>query len=534
MTLNGGGQVTLTDLALNTITVETGASLTLGTSLAIGNNTVTLVGSDSLLADSAGLTLAGGTISGLGDLADNTNLTGYGTVSIISFNSADIVTASAGTLEFTSAVDSSVATSFDIAAAAHSVLEFDAAVGTATTHPTITFEGADNGHGVLDLTAISLSDFHGVIANFDEGESIDVTGATRASLETNGTTLDVYNGLALIGTLTLSTSYAGDTFNVSSGAITVDDLAVTLDSTSATEGTTINVTAVTDDHSNVAGSVTYVWQTSADGLFDDVSLVGIGSSYTPIETDEGKALRLVTTYAADASGSESTTINLGTVADITLAFNTAASISGTAQQGQVLTAVNGTLNDSDAAVTGYQWQSSDNGTFSAGHITNIGTNSSTYTVTEADEAPRSAWSRPQATPTTAASPPPRPARRPPRWPTSRWRSTRRPRSAARRRGPGADGGERHAQRQRRGGHRLSVAELGHGTIALDQLSGATSSTYTVTEADEGRSCGGRDRDRHRRRPAPPRPARRPPRWPTSRWRSTRRPRSAARPRKARC
>src|SRR5207248_2766277 len=53
-----------------------------------------------------------------------------------------------------------------------------------------------------------------------------------------------------------------------------------------------------------------------------------------------------------------------------------ASISGTAQEGQVLTAVNGTLNDSDA-VTGYQW--------TRDGVNISGATSQTYTVVEADE-----------------------------------------------------------------------------------------------------------------------------------------------------
>src|SRR5205823_342749 len=59
------------------------------------------------------------------------------------------------------------------------------------------------------------------------------------------------------------------------------------------------------------------------------------------------------------------------------AFTSAASITGTAQEGQVLTAVNGALNDSDAAVTGYQW--------TRDGVNIAGATSSTYTVTEADE-----------------------------------------------------------------------------------------------------------------------------------------------------
>jgi autotransporter-associated beta strand protein len=295
------------------IKVEDNSTLTLYNALSIGIETVTLAGTNAILDDSAGLSLAGGTIGGSGNLAADTNLAGYGTVSI-PLDSADQVTASGGTLEFTTAVDSTTATAFDIAAAANSVLKFDAAVGTASTNPTVTFEGSDNGAGVLDLTAISLSDFHGVIANFDEGEAIDVQYAASAVLDNTGRVLTVFDssGTAL-GSIGFATSYTGDTFNVSNGVITVDDLAVTLDATKATEGITINVTAVTDDGASVAANVAYSWQTlDSNGHWNEV---GSGSNYTPTETDEGQSLRLVTTYAADPSGSESTTVNLGTVAD---------------------------------------------------------------------------------------------------------------------------------------------------------------------------------------------------------------------------
>src|SRR5262249_57024587 len=71
------------------------------------------------------------------------------------------------------------------------------------------------------------------------------------------------------------------------------------------------------------------------------------------------------------------------VTDITLAFTSAASITGTAQEGQTLTAVNGTLNDSDAAVTSYQWQSSNDGGTTWTNI--YGATSHTYVVQGTDE-----------------------------------------------------------------------------------------------------------------------------------------------------
>src|SRR6202030_3437279 len=109
--------------------------------------------------------------------------------------------------------------------------------------------------------------------------------------------------------------------------------------------------------------------------------------YTVAEGDEGKFIKVVETASdTDNGGFTTTSTSAATataVSHITLAFTTAASIIGTAQQGSVLTAVAGTLNDSDAAVTGWQWESAStvNGTYSAIG----GATSSTYTVAEGDE-----------------------------------------------------------------------------------------------------------------------------------------------------
>ena len=371
-TLDLGGQ----------IQVEDNTTLTLDTALAIGANTVTLAGPHAILDDAAGLSLAGGTITGSGDLAADTNLTGYGTVSI-PLDVADLVTANGGTLEFTSAVDGTMATSFDIAAAANSVLKFDAAVGTASVNPAITFEGDDDGAGVLDLSAISLADFHGVIAGFDQGEAIDVHSAASASIDSTGQILTVFDSSGdSLGTIDFATSYAGDAFNVVNGAIAVDDLVVTVDSATATEGTAIHVTSVTDDGASIGSGATYSWQTQdVNGNWDQV---GSNSSYTPTENDEGLALRLVTTYADDPSGSESRTVDLGIVqenpnenADITLAGLT----SGNAVEGQQITA---TVTEPDAPASGitYTFETSSDGT----NWTTVQSGSSaTYTPGEADE-----------------------------------------------------------------------------------------------------------------------------------------------------
>ena len=138
-------------------------------------------------------------------------------------------------------------------------------------------------------------------------------------------------------------------------------------------------------------------------------------------------------------------------------FNTSASISGTAQEGQTLTAAKGTLNDSDAAITGYQWTS--NGV-------NISERHQFRPMwcRRAMRAMCCASSRRQATPTAAR---PRPDQRAPTGGavtditlafTSGGLDQRH--AAGRLR---ADGDERHAQRQRRLGYRLSVVLLERAT-----------------------------------------------------------------------
>ena len=108
-------------------------------------------------------------------------------------------------------------------------------------------------------------------------------------------------------------------------------------------------------------------------------------TYTPVEADETHLLRVVETATDSGTAQSGTSTSAATaaVADIVLAFTSAAAISGTAAVGSVLTAVNGALNDADASVTGYQWQSSsDNGST----WSNIaGATGSTYTPVAADQ-----------------------------------------------------------------------------------------------------------------------------------------------------
>ena len=140
--------------------------------------------------------------------------------------------------------------------------------------------------------------------------------------------------------------------------------------------TAVNGTT-SDPSANISG---YQWQSSSNGGTTWSNIAGATASrYTPVEADETHLLRVVETATDSATSASGTSNSAATAAvtDIALAFNSAASISGSAAVGSVLTAVKGGLNDSDAAVTGYQWQSSSNAGSSWSNIS--GATSSKYT-----------------------------------------------------------------------------------------------------------------------------------------------------------
>src|SRR5581483_442801 len=113
------------------------------------------------------------------------------------------------------------------------------------------------------------------------------------------------------------------------------DLTATLDSATAQQGTTIHVTGVTDGGLAV-GDVTYDWQVSSDGIhWSEANGSNGQSSYTPVEADGGLDLRLVTTLASDPSGPESTTNDLGVVAQGDFDLVTTLSANAAAQGSQI-------------------------------------------------------------------------------------------------------------------------------------------------------------------------------------------------------
>ena len=156
----------------------------------------------------------------------------------------------------------------------------------------------------------------------------------------------------------------------------------------AQEGSVLTAANGTTNDPNAVVSG-YQWQSSADNGTTWSNIAGAtASTYTPIEADETRLLRVVETAtdSGTAQSATSTSAATGAVADIVLAFTSAASISGAATVGSLLSAANGALNDADAAVTGFQWQSSSDNGATWSNI--AGATTATYTPVAADQGNR--------------------------------------------------------------------------------------------------------------------------------------------------
>jgi len=134
------------------------------------------------------------------------------------------------------------------------------------------------------------------------------------------------------------------------------------------QGQTLTATAAVANDSDA--TVSYQWEANHGSGF--AAIAGATSlSYVITSADIGAQLEIVAT-STDTDGTGTTTTSAATA---TVTSGLSVTVSGTAQEGQTLTAT------PSGAVTGYQWQS-----FIAGSWTNISSaTSSTYVVREADE-----------------------------------------------------------------------------------------------------------------------------------------------------
>ena len=148
---------------------------------------------------------------------------------------------------------------------------------------------------------------------------------------------------------------------------------------------TASTSGISDSDGLTNATFTYQWL-SSDGASDsDISGASI-STYTLVESDEGKTIKVRVSFADDRGKQETltSTATAAVAARLNSAATGAPAISGTVQVGQTLTASTSGISDSDGltnATFTYQWLSSDG----ASDSDISGASISTYTLVESDE-----------------------------------------------------------------------------------------------------------------------------------------------------
>jgi autotransporter-associated beta strand protein len=214
----GGGTI----VSAGTLQLGAGASLLSNSTVSLAGGIFDIVANNQSLTSVAGngiLMIEGGTLTTSSiNLIAAMEVFGFGRVQA-TVDGAGSLVAGGGVLEFQSAVDTLMASTITIGAAAGTGLKFDSTVGSNTVHPTVTFQG---GSTLLDLSSTTLGNFQGIIAGFASGEGIKVANAASATLDGSGKILTVYDsGHTALGTLTFSSSYSGDVFTVSNNIVSV-------------------------------------------------------------------------------------------------------------------------------------------------------------------------------------------------------------------------------------------------------------------------------------------------------------------------
>ena len=173
------------------------------------------------------------------------------------------------------------------------------------------------------------------------------------------------------------------TSDATSAVANVNDAAggsVTIDGT-ATQGEelTANTSAVTDDDG--LGTFSYQWKRTDDGTTADIS-GATASTYTLVQADVGAKISVKVSWT-DLGGTAETLTSDATaaVANANDAPGGSVTITGTATQGQQLTANTSAITDADGlGAFSYQWKRTNDGTTAA----ISGATASTYTLAQAD------------------------------------------------------------------------------------------------------------------------------------------------------
>lgn len=289
-------------------------------------------------------------------------------------------------------IDTAISGSLEIKGA--SILELGANEGF-YSQTTVTFETGSTGALVLDqaapitggsgLTVVGLDDnwldFHNIVYS----STLTVSYAGDAT----GGVLSIYDNGTDVADIKLSGNYLGVRWALaddgsSQHGTTIKEVPGTISGLDANGNAVENVTltaSVTDGGQTVTAAV-YNWLVSTDGThWSEAAGVNGAASYTPVEADEGKLLKVDISFTDFADDTETTTVFAGTVQE-SLADDLVATLDAdTAQQGQTIHVTS--VTDGGIAVTDgltYAWQVSSDG---GQHWTTVGTNSS-YTPSAAD------------------------------------------------------------------------------------------------------------------------------------------------------
>ena len=230
-----------------------------------------------------------------------------------------------------------------------------------------------------------------------EGEStllvhVNDTGSTDTEYTDNDVTLDVGHAYRVKAINAVGLSRQSNFVNVTPtqpAEPAQNNLATGRPTISGTaqvgETLTVDTSGIADADGLTNVSYSYQWIPN-DGSFDTDNQDAPGSSYTLVEGDEGKTIKVEVSFTDDAGNGESLT-SAATAAVAARSNNPATggpTISGTAQVGEMLTADTSGISDDDGLTNvsySYQWVANDGS--SDTEITDA--TDSTYTLVAADE-----------------------------------------------------------------------------------------------------------------------------------------------------
>ena len=230
----------------------------------------------------------------------------------------------------------------------------------------------------LTVSDASDSDF---VASGDEGsKTVAISGGSIAatySVTTQGDSANEPNGTV---TVTVKSGTGYNVGSTSSAGVTVNDNddnnaptgSVTISGTATQgEGLTAVTSAVAD--TDGLGTFSYQWKRGGTAISGATS-----STYTLVQADVGLKITVTVSYTDDGGTAESlTSAETAAVANVNDSPTGSVTITGTATQKQMLTAVTTTIADADGLGTfSYQWK--------RGGTAITGGTSSTYTLVQAD------------------------------------------------------------------------------------------------------------------------------------------------------